>query len=412
MGESCEIAVIGAGVIGLAVAHRLAGEGRDVLLIDPAEPGSGASHGNAGTVAGYAVQPLGTPAMLRSLPSLLFDRDSPLSIRRAAILSLAPWLVRLVVASRPAAAARGARLLAGLLADAGDRWEGLAAEVGWPGGLADRGCLYLYADAAEGAAGARDIAARRALGVTVEILSPGDLARMEPGLPAMAGGAAFFPGARFLRDPGRMMARLAEDARARGVRLLRAAARGLGPEAGGVGIATGAGHVRARRAVIAAGAHSRPLARMAGDRVPLDTERGYHLEYDGEEVRLTRPACPVARGFYLCPMAGRLRAAGTVELGGLGAPPSARRIARLDEGARAVFPDLPAPSRSWMGLRPSIPDSLPVVGPARALPEVIHAFGHGHLGVTLAPVTAAIVAALVAGRTPPVDIAGLSPGRF
>ena len=111
-------------------------------------------------------------------------------------------------------------------------------------------------------------------------------------------------------------------------------------------------------------------------------------------------------------MAGRLRVAGTVELGGLTAPPSQHRIARLEEGARSVFPDLPAPSRSWMGFRPSMPDSLPVIGPSRAGAEVIHAYGHGHIGLTLAPITGRLVADLVAGRTPERDLTATLPRRF
>ncbi len=146
--------------------------------------------------------------------------------------------------------------------------------------------------------------------------------------------------------------------------------------------------------------------------MPLDTERGYHAEWDMPAPRLGRPCADAARGVYLCPMAGRLRAVGTVELGGIHAPPTPRRIARLVAGARAWFPDLGPPDRTWMGLRPSIPDSLPVIGPSARGAGVIHAFGHGHLGVTLAPLTAAIVAALVAGRAPPADIASLSPQRF
>jgi D-amino-acid dehydrogenase len=146
--------------------------------------------------------------------------------------------------------------------------------------------------------------------------------------------------------------------------------------------------------------------------VPLDTERGYHLEFDLATMPLTRPVTPTARGFYFCPMEGRLRVAGTVELGGLDAPPSPHRLARLEEGARAILPDLPAPARSWMGFRPSVPDSVPVIGPSRAGPEVLMAFGHGHLGLTLAPFTARIVADLVAGRTPPIPLGPYRPGRF
>lgn len=151
---------------------------------------------------------------------------------------------------------------------------------------------------------------------------------------------------------------------------------------------------------------------MAGDRVPLDTERGYHVEWEMDEPRLSRPTCITSRGFYLCPMAGRLRVAGTVELGGLHAPPSDHRIARLVEGAQSVFPDLGPPDREWMGFRPSMPDSLPVIGPSRHGTDVIHAFGHGHLGVTLAPVTASIVADIIQDRAPELDISPYRASRF
>ena len=170
--------------------------------------------------------------------------------------------------------------------------------------------------------------------------------------------------------------------------------------------------MHARRVILAAGAHGRELAAMVGDAVPLETERGYHAEWDMDVPLLSRPVCLTERGIYLCPMAGRLRVAGTVELGGLTAPPSPRRIARLVEGARAVFPDLVEPDRVWMGFRPSLPDSLPVIGFSEGGAEVIHAFGHGHIGVTLAPMTARVVADLVAGRPPERDISACRVGRF
>ncbi|MBS0574620.1 MAG: FAD-binding oxidoreductase [Proteobacteria bacterium] len=412
MMETVEIAVIGAGVIGLAIAHRLAGAGREVLLIDPAEPGAGASWGNAGTVADYAVQPVGTPDVLKDLPSLLFDRNSPLSIRHAALPSLVPWLVRFARQSLPGAARRNAMVLAGLLAGASGLWRDLAGEIGAAALLQDRGCLYWYqTDAARRAAEA-DIGFRRSLGVEVALLSAAELAALEPGLPVSGGGAAFFPGARFMTDPGRMVALLAAAALRAGAGLRKARVERLAREAGSVTLSGPGLALRARRVVLAAGAHSRGLALQAGDRVPLDTERGYHLEWDTPAPRLSRPICPTARGFYLCPMAGRLRVAGTVELGGLTAPPSPHRLARLEKGARAIFPDLPAPARSWMGFRPSMPDSLPVIGLSQAGPEVLHAFGHGHIGLTLAPVTAELVAGLIAGGGVDPRLAALRPGRF
>lgn len=406
-----EIAVIGAGVVGLTIAHRLLAEGRDVVLCDPNPPGSGASFGNAGTIADYAVMPVGTPDVLRHLPSLLFNRNSPLSLRRAALPALMPWLARFARQSLPAAAARNTAVLAGLLRGAGPSWQGLAAEIGASAILHQRGCLYLYDSARDLRAAGAEMARRRDLGIAVDLIGPQDLSSLEPGLTGIEGGAAFFPSAIFLSDPGAMMHHLARSVAA-GARVLPHAARRLTRRYDGVVIEGPDLHLHARKVIIAAGAHSKPLARAAGDRVPLDTERGYHVEWDMADPRLNRPACPTSRGFYLCPMTGRLRAAGTVELGGLTAPPSAHRIQRLIEGAQAIFPDLAAPDRTWMGFRPSMPDSLPVIGPSALGGDILYAFGHGHIGLTLAPITARIVTDLVMGRAPEMDLSALRAGRF
>ena len=214
-----------------------------------------------------------------------------------------------------------------------------------------------------------------------------------------------------MADPGAMVQLLAASV-GKAARILPYRADRLTRRDSGVLVQGPGLELQARHVVIAAGSHSKELARQAGDRVPLDTERGYHVEWDMAAPRLNRPACPTAKGFYLCPMTGRLRVAGTVELGGLDAPPSTHRIDRLIEGARSIFPDLGTPDRSWMGYRPSIPDSLPVIGPSRGGAEVIHAFGHGHIGLTLAPITARIVADLLAGRAPELEISAFRADRF
>lgn len=409
--QRTEIAVIGAGVVGLAIAERLLAAGREVTLVDPDAPGMGASYGNAGTIADYAVMPVGSPDVLRNLPSLLFDRNSPLSIRRAALPALMPWLLRFARESLPAPTARNAASIARLLADACPSWLALAGRIGGDSIVQKRGCLYVYETKAAFRAAEADMAFRRDLGVTVDLVGPGVLRQMEPNLPEVEGGAAFFPKAVFLDDPGAMVRLLADHVTAK-AHLLRAKAARLERRVDGV-MVTGEGlNLHARTVVLAAGAHSRALAAQAGDRVPLDTERGYHVEWDMPVPRLTRPSCPTARGFYLCPMKGRLRVAGTVELGGLTAPASPHRIARLVEGARAIFPDLPDPSRSWMGFRPSVPDSVPVIGPSAGGGDVIHAYGHGHIGLTLAPITARIVADLVTGQSPELDLRPYLPSRF
>jgi D-amino-acid dehydrogenase len=313
--------------------------------------------------------------------------------------------------SLPGPTARNAAAIAGLLAGAAPLWQGLAERIGGAEILQHRGCLYLYETTAAYRAAGKDMAYRRTHGITVDLIGPDELARMEPGLPAVEGGAAFFPKAVFMSDPGQMVRLLAlKVLQKAGFQQCRADR--LTRQLDGI-IVEGPGlRLRARQVVIAAGAHSRALAAQAGDRVPLDTERGYHVEWDMATPRLTRPTCPTSRGFYLCPMTGRLRVAGTVELGGLTLPPSPHRIAKLIEGTRAIFPDLPEPSRDWMGFRPSMPDSVPVIGPSRTGADVIHAYGHGHIGLTLAPITAQIVAALVAGKAPPVDLAPYLPHRF
>jgi D-amino-acid dehydrogenase len=404
-----EIAIIGAGVVGLAIAERLLAEGREVVLIDPNPPGSGASYGNAGTIADYATLPVGTPDVLRNLPSLLFDRNSPLSIRRAALPSLAPWLIRFARQSLPGAARRNAAAIAALLEGACPLWEGLAQRIGGTDILQKRGCLYLYETKAAYRAAHADMTQRRSLGIKVDLIGPEELRQLEPGLPEVEGGAAYFTNAVFMADPGQMVQRLAHAITAP---ILPHQITRLERTASGVLLSGDAVQIRARHVVLAAGAHSRALARDAGDRIPLETERGYHVEWDMQMSRITRPTCPTTRGFYLCPMSGRLRVAGTVELGGLTAPPSPHRIDRLVEGARAIFPDLPAPDRTWMGFRPSLPDSLPVIGPSRGGTDVIHAFGHGHIGLTLAPITARLVADLIAGRTPERDLGPTRPDRF
>lgn len=410
--DKSDILIIGAGVIGLAAALRLAAGGRDVTVIDPNEPGSGASYGNAGTIADYAVIPVGTPAVLKNLPSLLFSRDSPLSIRYSAILSLVPWLLRFAYQSLPANAARNATVIAGLLAESLSGWRELASQAGAGDLLRQNGCLYLFDDPKAFAATAGDFALREKLGISQERLTADTVARLEPELPAFEGGAVLFPDAVNLTDPARMMQRLTKAAEAQGVRFLKTAAIGIERGSGAVSVVCTEKTLRARTVIIAAGAHSKRLAAAAGDRIPLDTERGYHVEYDMAHPIVSRPVCPVSRGFYLVPMSGRLRVAGTVELGGLAAPLNPQRIRVLECGANAIFPNLGTPDRQWLGFRPSIPDSIPVIGPSRYGNDVIYAFGHGHLGLTLAPVTAHLVQQVAEGRDLSPIAHGVLPHRF
>ena len=192
------------------------------------------------------------------------------------------------------------------------------------------------------------------------------------------------------------MTRLLEAAvQRKGVRFLKASATGIMRERNGIRIAAAPFEVSARTVVIAAGAQSGRLAAQVGDPVSLATERGYHVEYDMPLQPVARPVCPTEHGFYFCPMRGRLRVAGLVELGSLTAPPNQRLVESMMANARRIFPDLGAPSRTWLGFRPSMPDSVPVIRPSSGGRDIILAFGHGHIGLTLAPHTARLVSAMV-----------------
>ncbi len=391
-----DIAVIGGGVIGLTTALRLRSEGRDVVLIEPNEPGSGASYGNAGTIADYAVIPVGTPSVLRNIASLLLNADSPLAIRKAALPTLFPWLARFAYESLPHRYRDNARRLSDLLSAASSEWLELAAQINASGLLSAKGCLYLYKTEKAFKSAQSDVALRRSVGIEQQLMSPHEVSRMEPNLPEIAGGGLFFPKAINFIDPGIVMKRLEEATLAAGVFFLKDAASQVVREHRGVRVTARTTVVNARTVVIAAGAHSGQFAAQIGDRVQLDTERGYHLEFDMDEMPVERPVCPTDHGFYFCPMAGRLRVAGTVELGGLTAPVNQRRLDILLANARRVFPNLAAPTRSWMGLRPSMPNSVPVIRPSKGGRDVILAFGHGHIGLTLAPRTARMVSSMIA----------------
>lgn len=411
MTHRTETAVIGAGIVGLSCALALAEAGQEVMLIDPAAPGSGASYGNASSISPHAITPVGSPSVLRSLPSLLLDRESPLSIRPTYLPLLAPWLLRFAAQSLPKATARNLHAMAELQIGSMAAWRELAGKVALGDLMVERGVLYTYPDEASLKAAQGAVALRRGYGIPQEILSARQVAALEPNLPPCAG-AVHHVGSIHLSDTGDATRRMAEAAAKLGVSLLNAKVTGIVREASGLALHAADHRILARRVVIAAGAHSADLARQTGDRVPLVAHRGYHVEFDMEETPVSRPVHRTQLGYYMTPLRGRLRAAGTVELASNEAAPSSRRFDQIERGVRATFPNMPPVARSWMGLRPAMPDSLPVIGASSGGADVIYAFGHGHVGLTLGPVTAQLVVAFATGRPVPEVVRHFSPRRF
>ena len=412
------VVVIGAGIVGIAAARWLQRDGHAVTVVDPARPGSGASMGNAGCFSPSSIVPLSGPGTLRQVPGWLRDPAGPLALRWRYLPRAAPWLLHFVRSGRSDRVAAQAAALARLLAPVHDHLQTLLRDAGASALARQDGSLIVYRTEAGWRGGQAGWALRRANGIAWQELDGDALRALDPGLaPGLFRGVKL-PGNGHAIDPHAMVLRLADAFTRDGGRFVVAPATGFDLAHGRLlAVQTGAGPVAADAAVLAAGAHSRRLARLLGDRLPLETERGYHLTLQQPEVTPRLPTLHAEDRFVLTPMATGLRLTGTVELAGLQAPPDWRRAHRLLSLAQALYPGLVPDGGAdrtsvWMGHRPSMPDSLPVIGRSRLCADVVYSFGHGHLGLTGAPFTGRLVAELVAGRPPAIDLAPYAPARF
>ena len=419
------VVVIGAGIIGVCTAAWLQREGRGVVLIDRGEPGMGASFGNGGIFSTSSIVPVATPGALRKVPGWLADAEGPLTIRWSYLPQLAPWLARFIAASAPVRVEAQAAALRALLENSLANYAPLVKDAGAGDLVRQQGMLYLYGSEASWR-GDRAMELRRRHGVEVEELSGPVLAEREPDLGPGFARARLIPRNGHTTNPLRLVQKLAQGIVARGGRIVQEAVSGFEHNGASVtAVRTSGGLHAASAVVVAAGAWSKPLAAELGDRVPLDTERGYHAIIKDPEKTLRTPAVYVDGNFGLTPMETGLRLTGTVELAGLHAPPNWARSRRLVEQAKQILPGLlanvedsvdesPDDARvsRWMGFRPSMPDSLPVIGPSSRYSNAFYAFGHGHVGMCGASTTGRLLAELVAGRAPSIDIAPFSAARF
>lgn len=408
------IVIIGAGIVGVTVAHALLDEGHEVELVDREGPAAGASAGNAGWIAHMDILPLASPKAWAYMPKWMLDPLGPLTISPAHLPKLLPWLLRFVAASRPSRIAVGSAAIHALNAAALPAWERRLAALGLDGLLRRRGILSVWTDRHEFEAAAALHARQNALGIPVERLDPAQLRAIEPAFGAEVVGAALYPTGAHVCDPRDFTVALHDSAVARGLRFTRATVVDLTHEPEGLTLTTTEGAtIRADRVVLAAGAWSKPLAARVGDRVPLDTERGYNITIPAGTLGISRPVMFEGKGFVVSPLDTGDRIGGAVEFAGLTRPANWKRVDAMIGRLRRVLPHLGAiEGERWMGFRPSIPDSLPVIGRSRDEPRVVHAFGHGHYGLTQAAATAEMVAALIAGRPSPVDLTPFSPQRF
>jgi D-amino-acid dehydrogenase len=411
---SIDVAIIGAGIIGVSTAFKLQEAGRTAVLIDRTGIAEETSRGNAGAFAFSDVIPLATSGILGKLPRWLSDPLGPLTIRPEYLPQITPWLLRFWRAGWPDKVAASLKAQSAMMRVARAELEALVASAGFDGMIRRDGVLELYESEDELRKTARDDAAKAAEGIEFRHVRGTELAELQPGLAPRITCATFIPKWQTVSDPYDYAVAVGEAAMARGASFRRAEVAQLRPEHDGVVIQlTDGSSLRARQVVVAGGAWSKRLTAPLGDDIPLETERGYNTTLPGYSFDLKRQLVFGGHGFVATPLAGGIRIGGAVELGGLKLPPNFKRADAMLKKAATFMPGLVTTGgKQWMGFRPSLPDSLPAIGFSRASRHVVYAFGHGHLGLTQSAGTGKLVTELLTGATPSLDLTPFSPQRF
>lgn len=412
--EHTEILVIGAGIIGVTAALALQADGHKVRILDRKGVAAEASCGNAGAFAFTDIEPLATPGIMRKAPKWLLDPLGPLSLRPAYAARIAPWMLRFWRASWRDRYDASVTAQSELMRLSRQSLERLIVEVSGEPLMRRQGQLQLYEGRAQFEASLPAWELRRRHGIALELLeSPDAIAQIQPGVHPRFTHAGFTPDWMNTVDPALWTNHLAQRFVAAGGVIEIADIRAVTPHLTGVEVVTDTGSRRAAQVVVAAGAWSHHLARTLGDRIPLETERGYNTTFPTASFDLRTHLTFSNHGFVITRIGEGLRVGGAVELGGLKLPPNYKRAEILVRKATEFLPGFdPRGGTQWMGFRPSLPDSLPVIGRSPKSDHVIYAFGHGHLGLTQSAGTARLVADLAARRDPEIALTAFDPRRF
>jgi D-amino-acid dehydrogenase len=409
-----DVVIIGAGIVGVATAFKLREAGRDVLLIDRKGIAEETSRGNAGAFAFSDIMPLATKDMWRKLPRWLSDPLGPFTVRPEYLPQITPWLLRFWRAGWPDRVAAGIAAQASLMRVARREMDALVASASIGSLVRSDGVLELYESESELRAAQGEIDAKTREGIEVRVVRGAEMAGLQPGLDRRFVAATFIPRWQTVSDPYDFAVAIGKAATERGATFRKAEVRALHPLGEGVRLefTEGAG-LSASKVVVAGGAWSRALTAPLGDLIPLDTERGYNTTLPPGAFDVRRQLVFPGHGFVVTPLSTGIRVGGAVELGGLELPPNFRRSEAMLKKAAMFMPGLKtAGGKQWMGFRPSLPDSLPAIGRSRPSPHIVYAFGHGHLGLTQSAGTGKLVAELVTGAAPSLDLTPFSPQRF
>ena len=407
------IGVIGAGIQGICISLCLIKKGFKVTLIDRDDPGKeSASYGNAGHFSPYASVPINRPDVLIDVPSMLLSSKGPLALKWNYVPKMIPWFLKFIKNCSKKKTMHTAKYMHQILDLALPAYDELFKDIDISGLVESKGIIYFWTEK-DIKSRELEINIRKELGVKQQLLKPHEIHDLEPHIKQIYHGGVLYPHAKHARNPRKILLKLFNlfIKKGGGFEKKNVQSISFGEDNKPV-IKTDLNFYKFDKAVVACGAFSKRITDKMGEKIPLETERGYHVHFSGHDHLLSRPVIFLNRGFGITPMEQGLRVVGTVEFGGLNNPPTKKRILNLVNNAKYLFPELKDHHDEWLGFRPTLPDFLPVIGPSKNYKNLFYSFGHNHLGWTLGAISGKIISGMIAGENTNLDLSPYNSLRF
>ena len=407
------IGVIGAGIQGVCISLCLIKKGFEVTLIDREDPGKeSASYGNAGHFSPYASVPINRPDILVDIPTMLLSSTGPLALKWNYVPKMIPWFIKFIKNCSKKNMLHTTKYMHQILDLALPAYNELFEDINVSELVESKGIIYFWTNK-DLKSRELEINMRKELGVKQQLLTPHEIHDLEPHIKQIYHGGVLYPNARHTRNPKKVLLKLFDLFIKKGGHFEKQNMQSISFTTDNKPvIKTNLNFYNFDKAVIACGAFSKKITDQLGEKIPLDTERGYHVHFKGHDHLLTRPVIFLNRGFGITPMEQGLRVVGTVEFGGLDNPVSKKRILNLVNNAKYLFPELTEHHDEWLGFRPTLPDFLPVMGPSKNYKNLFYSFGHHHLGWTLGAISGKIVSGMIAGENTNLDLSAYNSTRF
>ena len=409
--DKIQIGIIGAGIQGVCNALFLQKKGFDVTLFDRDEPGNAASYGNAGHFSPYASVPLNRPDILTDVPSLLISSRGPLALKWNYVYKMLPWFMKFIQNCSQKKMMHTAKYMHQILNLSLTAYDELFDEIDLGGLIENKGILYVWNDQ-NLKSRELEINIRKELGVKQQVLNKKEISDLEPNLKPFYHGGVFYDYARHARNPKKILLKLFENFVNKGGKFLKLNINNLDFDETNPVLRSENKRYKFDKLIIACGAFSKKLTDKLHERIPLDTERGYHIHFKDFDHLISRPIVYSNRGFGMSPMDQGLRVVGTVEFGGLDNVLTKNRIKNLILNSKEMLDGLPEHKDEWLGFRPTLPDFLPVIGPSKNYENVYYCFGHHHLGWTLGAISGKIIANMISKENTNLNLEPYSSLRF